>query len=199
MASGETNGDLRPGGLFIEAPEVVEAVETFPTASAALAHPVEPPPAETILRGLQSVRIEMAERDGELRDVLARLGRMYQRLAIAVEDDAERSPADNETLRALLRSVDALALVTEGSIDRASDLGRSLQRMVETLQGLATRVDRLATRGDEADARVDRLTHLVEGMSEQVAMIGRHLGTGADRPRPRLRAVGIEADQDQPR
>lgn len=140
---------------------------------------------EAVLAAVHSVRAEMAERDGELRDVLARLGRLYERIATTTEQ------------RTLLRSIDTLATVTEASVDRSSDLSRSLQHLVAALQGLATRVDRLVRRTDESEARLERVGDVVEGLSEQVAMIGRHLGAPAER-RPRLRAVGRDAGAVEP-
>lgn len=143
--------------------------------------------ADALVRGIHALRAEMADRDGELRDVLARLGRLYERLAGG-------APRDDESVTALLRSIDTLATVTEASVDRASDLSRSLQHVVEALTGLATRVDRLVRRTDESEARLERVVHVVEGLSEQVTMIGRNLGSPASSPRPRLRAVGRHDD-----
>ncbi len=160
---------------------------------------VEPPPAEgrhvpdvvradAVAQAVDAMRLEMSERDGELRDVLGRLGELYGRLA---DDAPDRSALDEHTLRALLRSTEHLATVTEASVDRITDVTRSLERMAESMQGVATRVDRLVRRADESEIRLERLVQATESLRDEVGDLQR--GQQARRRPPRLRAVGDAA------
>lgn len=164
---------------------------------------VEPPATEerpvpdvvrpdAVAQAVDALRIEMSERDGELRDVLARLGELYGRIAdaqVRLADDApDRSVLDEHALRALLRSTEHLATVTEASVDRITDVTRSLERMAESTQGVATRVDRLVRRADESEARLERLVQVTESLRDEVGDLQR--GQQPRRRPPRLRAVG---------
>lgn len=215
-------GNLRPGGYATEeherggdqpVPEAAGSDRQRRTAEPHVLVPVAPAPIppnafEAMLHAVDTVRTEMAGRDAELHQALVRIAQLYERVA---ENQTERSgrgreaiaarsasPApdgaavDEEALRTLLRSIDTLATVTEASITRASDLSRSVQHLVEAVQGLTHRVDNLVWRSDVADARLEVVGQTVDGLSEQVAMVGRHLGSPAAKPRPALRAVGRE-------
>jgi len=189
LLEGASGADLRPGGR----------TPTGPVDASIAVSETEPAESDDVLDALSSVRTEMAERDEELRAVLGRLGELYQGIAEAVgpRDRARLEPPappalEDGSLRALLRSVDSLATVTEASLDRMADITRSVQRLAEAMHGVAGRVDRLVSRADEAEVRLERVSHLAEGVSEQVGMIGRHLGSNASRPRPPLRAVGVD-------
>lgn len=167
---------------------------------------VEAPPSEerhvpdvvrpdAVAQAVDAMRIEMSERDGELRDVLGRLGELYGRIAdaqVRLADDApDRSALDEHALRALLRSTEHLATVTEASVDRITDVTRSLERMAESMQGVATRVDRLVRRADESETHLERLVQATESLRDEVGDLQR--GQQARRRPPRLRAVGDAA------
>jgi len=103
----------KPDGDAVRA-EIVNAPEH------SLVPAVEIGATDAVLRALQAVRAEMADRDGELREVLGRLGRLYERIARSTADIAGApalppSPTDDDALRALLRSIETLATVTEAS------------------------------------------------------------------------------------
>ncbi|HLG00241.1 MAG TPA: hypothetical protein VI916_07210 [Acidimicrobiia bacterium] len=207
-------GGVRPDG--VARPHVVDDDES--AVEALIAESTEAPPSvpavnpfEAMVRAIEAVREELAGRDGELRDALMRIARLYERLATGRDGApggaggavgaraglpalAPAAPApsgaDEDTLRMLLRSIDTLATVTEASITRASDLSRSMQYLVEAVQGLTNRVDSLVGRTDTADARLESIAHTVDALSEQVTMLGRRLSAPAPPPRPRLRAIG---------
>lgn len=167
---------------------------------------VEPPAVEehhvpdvirpdAVAQAVDALRVEMSERDGELRDVLARLGELYGRIAdaqVRLADDApERSALDEHALRALLRSTEHLATVSEASVDRITDVTRALERMAESMQGVATRVDRLVRRADASEGRLERLVQVTESLRDEIGDLQR--GQQPRRRPPRLRAVGDAA------
>lgn len=153
---------------------------------------------DAVAQAVDAMRIEMSERDGELRDVLARLGELYGRIADAqvrlADDSPDRSALDEHALRALLRSTEHLATVTEASVDRITDVTRALERMAESTQGVATRVDRLVRRADESEARLERLVETTESLRDALGDLER--GQPPRRRPPRLRAVGGDAPED---
>ena len=206
-------GGVRPDA--VARPHVVYVDDDESAVEALIAESTEAPPSvpavnpfEAMVRAIEAVREELAGRDGELRDALMRIARLYERLATGRDGApggavgaraglpalAPAAPApsgaDEDTLRMLLRSIDTLATVTEASITRASDLSRSMQYLVEAVQGLTNRVDSLVGRTDTADARLESIAHTVDALSEQVTMLGRRLSAPAPPPRPRLRAIG---------
>lgn len=145
---------------------------------------------DALLGSVHGIRAELADRDGELRDVLRRLGDLYERLAEGTARAGGRPHADDRSLRTLLRSVDSLAAVTEASVDRIADISRSVQRLAESVQAVAARVDRLVRRTDESEARVGELAFRTEGLGNEVARLTDRLTHPPGVRPPPLKAVG---------
>lgn len=108
-----------------------------------------------LLHAVQDLGTELTERDGELRDVLARFGDLYRRMADDVASLAERRrPIETEglelQLRALVQSVDTLVGIDTVASERVANLSATVERLAESTSRMERRLAALEERLDEA-------------------------------------------------
>lgn len=97
---------------------------------------------------LESIRAEIADRDEELRAVLARLGELYNKLAEAL------GAASLLSAHRVVAAVETLTSVGQATAQRLSDVGAVVERLASATHDLTRRVDVLVDRVGRVEERL---------------------------------------------
>lgn len=115
---------------------------------------------------IDDVRLELADRDEELRCALLEVARLAGCLASAADEAARPQPPLPDTH--LAEAVASATAVARSAVDGVADLTRLAQQLMVTVVHTAAQVDHVALRLQAVELQLDRVVRVTEGITRQI-------------------------------